>query len=77
MQIQRSCESLNVWAAHRLVGVTLGLQINGVEPEPVFLDDAVDTSITAVTGGAGRILLTAAIPHGHHEIDHQLLKEAR
>ena len=30
-----------------------------------------------VTGGAGGILLAAAIAHGHHQIDHQLFKETR
>jgi hypothetical protein len=45
--------------------------------QPVFLDDAIDAAIALVTGGAGGILLAAAIAHGHHQIDHQLFKETR
>ncbi|MNT49162.1 hypothetical protein D3C72_1859960 [compost metagenome] len=76
MQIQCPRESLDFWATDGGIGVTLGLQIDGVETEPILLDDAVDTAIATVAGGLGCILLTPAISHGDHQIDHQRLKEA-
>ncbi|MNR48754.1 hypothetical protein D3C85_1680330 [compost metagenome] len=76
MPIQCAGKSLYLGAPDRFVGVALGLQVDRVETEPVLLDDAVDTTIAAVAGGLGCVLLTAAIAHGDHQIDHQRLKEA-
>ena len=42
VQIQGTCEGLDLGTPDGFVGVALGLQVDGVEPQPVFLDDAID-----------------------------------
>lgn len=77
VQIQGASEGLDLGTTHGLVAVALGLQVDGVEAKPVFLDDAIDTAVAAIAGGLPGLLIAAAISHGHHQIDHQLFEEAR
>lgn len=56
---------LHLWSAHhRASRITLGLHVDAIKPKAVFVDYAVDATITALTKLTGGILVRAAIAHG-------------
>ena len=67
---------LDVGAAND-VAPAFGLQIDGVQAEPVFVDDAIDAAITAAADGAARFFAAAAVAHFDHELNDKALKVRR
>ena len=56
---------------------TLGLHINRVQSEPIFIDHAINAAITGSFGDGTGFGAGTAVTHGQQEIDHELFKEAR
>ncbi len=76
MPFQTSSKCLNRWASNRLIPA-FGLDIDHVESEAIFIDDAVDTAIPTSANGLTGIDARTAVAHRNEEIDDELLKKAR
>lgn len=69
LSMERSDEALNFWAADRPSRCpALGLDVDLVEAELVFSDDAVDAFISALTQPLGGIRPTSAVTHRAKDI---------
>jgi len=72
-----------VEGAHELVNLrttnrvfpAFGLEVDGVEAEAVFVDDAVDAFVGAFAGEPAGGVAPAAVAHRPHEVEHDLLEE--
>lgn len=53
----------------------LRLEIDAIEAEPVFVDDAVDAAIATAADGAAGVLAGAAVAHFEEEFDDEALEE--
>ena len=58
-------------------GVFLGLEVDLVEAEFIFLDGAVDSSVARASGHAPHRGVTTAISHGDQEAHHHPFEEGR
>lgn len=73
---QASDEAVDIGSSDGVAGcIALSLNIDAVEAEAIFVDDAIDTAVAGATELGGGILVTAAITHGHQQVDNQLLEE--
>lgn len=66
-------EALDLRAANGVLPA-LGLDVDDIEAEAVFIDDAVNAFVIRLLGDAGGFLAGAAVAHGEEEIDDQLLE---
>lgn len=73
---QASDEAVHIGSSDGVAGcIALSLDIDPVETEAIFVDDSIDTAVAGATELGGGILVTAAITHGHRQVDNQLLEE--
>jgi len=68
-----SDEALDLAAADGALPA-LGLDVDDVEAEAVFVDDAVDAFVVGFFGDFGSFFAGAAVAHGEEEIDDELLE---
>lgn len=68
-----SDEALDFLAADAALPA-LGLDVDNVEAEAVFIDDAVDAFVAGLFRHAGGFFAGAAVAHGKEEIDDELLE---
>lgn len=65
---------LNLGAANGILPA-LRLEIDAVQAEAVFVDDAVDPAVAAAADGAASVLAGAAVAHFKHEFDDETFEE--
>jgi hypothetical protein len=71
-----SRELLNLGSSDR-AGPRLCLHINEIEPEAIFLDDAVDSFIARLPYGRARVSERAAVTHRDKQLHHHALEKCR
>jgi hypothetical protein len=70
-------EAIDVRTPYRTTRrIPLGLDIDAVEAEAIFVYDAIDTTVPGAAELAGSVLVATTITHGDQMIDNQLLKKA-
>ena len=76
--VETAGEALHLGAPDRIaLGVPLGLDIDDIESERVFLDHTVDAAVARPTDGLTHLRPAAAVAHGNQQIDDQPLEESR
>lgn len=76
--LEGSGELLDLWTADAIAGIpALGLKVDRIEPERIFVDDAVNPAVAAATDGLTRILPGAAVTHFHKQIHDEPFKPLR
>jgi len=65
------------FAGTYIIGPALCLNINCVQPKPIFIDDAVDAAIPRAAHRAAGLLAAAAVAHLQQQLHHEALKELR
>lgn len=74
LEVERADEVANGAFAHRALPA-FGLQVDGVEAQRVFVEDAVNAVVGAQLRDLPRVGAVAAVAHGHQELHHQPLEE--
>ena len=72
--MKRSNELLNLRSAHGTFP-SLGLQIDHIQPQPIFLNNAINPFIAALTDGLARVRTRTAVSERYHGVDNQPLEE--
>jgi hypothetical protein len=75
--LERAHERLDVRPANRMVGPSLGLHVDHVQPEPVLVDHAVQALVAGAAKALGGVLTRAAVAHRQQHVQHDGLKEVR
>ena len=52
-----------------------GLDIDHIQPKPIFFDDAVDSAVSTSSNRLASISKTATVTHPHQQIDDEPFKE--
>ncbi len=60
VHIECTGKRLDVWPTDCVVAVALGLQVDGIEPELIVFDDAINTAIVSVLSRLSKIPLIIA-----------------
>src|SRR5690606_31785041 len=74
LPLEAASESLDLGTSDDVLP-TLGLDVDEVQTEPVFLDDAVDTTVAALADRSPGVILRSSVSHAHEQINDQLLEE--
>ncbi|CEK13066.1 hypothetical protein CP488_00343 [Chthonomonas calidirosea] len=72
--VQRADKLLNFRTPHR-IGPLLDLNVDDVQAQFIFVDDAVDSFIAAPTHDLSSLRQAASVPHRNEEPDHQALEQ--
>ncbi|CAE6756824.1 hypothetical protein NSPZN2_30445 [Nitrospira defluvii] len=76
MPLQSPCKFLNLGAADWSLPA-LGLNLDHIEAQSVFINDSVNAFVTTATDGPPRFFTAPSIAHFYEYIDDQTLEERR
>lgn len=69
-----SGECLNIRSGYLAIP-TLGLNVNDIKTELIFLNNAVNSFVATTSEMRGRVRKRATVPHANEQIENELLKE--